>query len=91
METQAMGDTGTEDNDVEAHDAAAPRSTAAVAGLENDTEKEIGTAAAGYAAAAAARTAAPAAAAARTAAPAAAAASISGTAVCQMAIGKLEI
>jgi hypothetical protein len=39
-----MGDTGTEDNDVEAHDAAAPRSTAAVAGLENDTEKNIGTA-----------------------------------------------
>ncbi len=76
-----MRDTGTEDNDVEAHDAAAPRSTAAVAGLENDNEKEIGTAAAGYAAAAAARTAA----------PAAAAASISGTTVCQMAIGKLEI
>jgi hypothetical protein len=41
METQAMGDTGTEEHAVEAHDAAAPRSTAAAASSADDTEKDI--------------------------------------------------
>jgi hypothetical protein len=39
-ETQAVGETETEEHDVEAHDAAVPRSTAAGASSVEDTEEE---------------------------------------------------